>query len=162
VVMKSVPPLRSLCTQIAVAMKSVPPRGRACVKVFKYYPRKWVDGSDPFYSNRFQPTESHPREVGGFFRSDLVSAYTALGAGSEQSTGNLEMAVVQRGGCPLRKGVVNHPVCSSKCVTTVMRQLGTRLAIERARTETLPLRVWEKHGAEQRLRGEASDAESGN
>lgn len=53
-------------------------------------------------------------------------------AGSELSTVNLEMAFVQRGGCPLRKGVVNHSLCSSKCVTAAMQQLGTRLAIERA------------------------------
>jgi hypothetical protein len=36
-----------------------------------------------------------------------------------------------------------------------MVQLGTRLAIERVRTETLGLRLPEKHGVEQRLRGEA-------
>src|SRR4029077_18885321 len=106
----------------------------------EYYPREWVDCSDPASQRR----TNQKRTVG-----------------SELSTGNLEMASVQRGGCPLRKGIVNHPVCSSKCVTTVMRQLGTRLAIERARAETLPLRLWEKHGVEQRLRGEASDAESG-
>ena len=53
-------------------------------------------------------------------------------AGYEQSTVNLEMVPVQGGGSPLRKGVVNHPVCSSKCVRAAMRQLGTRLAIERA------------------------------
>ena len=65
------------------------------------------------------------------------------------------MVSVQGGGKPSRKGVVNHSVCSSKCVTTAMQQLGTRLAIERASAETLRLRRWEKHGVEQRLRGEA-------
>jgi hypothetical protein len=44
------------------------------------------------------------------------------------------MAFVQRGGCPLRKGIVNHPVCSSKWETAAKRQIGTRLTIERVRS----------------------------
>src|SRR5258706_1020404 len=62
---------------------------------------------------------------------------------------------------PPRKGVVIHPVCSSKWVTAAKQQLGTRLTIERVRAETLRLRWREKHGVEQRLRGRSEERRVG-
>jgi hypothetical protein len=56
---------------------------------------------------------------------------------------------------PPGKGVVNHPVFTSNSVIPAMKQLGTRLVIERASTETLLLREEEKLGVVKRLRGEA-------
>jgi hypothetical protein len=81
--------------------RSVHARGSGCLKIQKFHPREWVDGSDPTYSSELLTLRIPPTEVGGLFRSNLFvqvkglvrlnSLSNALGsfvseAGSEQST----------------------------------------------------------------------------
>src|SRR5712692_6741929 len=106
-------------------MVSDPTCMRACTEFLESHQRQLVDCSGP-------ASEQRGRARSKRVQFDGPSMWTKVG--SEPSTVNLEMVSAQGGGNPLRKGVVNHPVCSSKCVTVTRRQLGTRLAIERARS----------------------------